>query len=109
MLAAAFFTRPLESRCARRARRAEFSCSRIAACREIRPCDALRLRLITLRATIPVSSTLSTPIQARPRVMRTTTPESGNPRTAIAARPTAIGTRWAGPGIPLTLRSATCR
>ncbi len=49
--------------------------------------------MTTLSATIPTSSTPSTPIQARPRVIRTIRPESGSWRTAVAA-PTAIGISW---------------
>src|SRR4051794_15574913 len=58
--------------------------------RSILPAEAARLRVTTFRATIPTSSTPSTAIQVRPRVIRTIRLESGRCRTAVAV-PTAIG------------------
>ena len=57
------------------------------------PEEAAKLSVTTLRATIPTSSTPSTAIQARPRVIRTIRPESGSWPTATAVRP-AKGISW---------------
>ena len=75
-----------ESRSSIWARSAEFSVSSSSICSESRPEPALRLRLITLRATIPPSSAQSTAIQPRPRVSRKIRPESERSRTAPALR-----------------------
>jgi hypothetical protein len=81
-------------------------------CWSICPAVAAKLRVATLRATIPTRSSPSTPIQARPRVIRTTKLESGSWRTASAVRTavtTSLGWVVAGRRFGVGLRAGARR
>ena len=93
MLAAADRTRPLARSRASWALSTEFSWLRVSMFCSTLPAVAVRLRVATLSATIPIRSRPSSGIQARPRVRRLIAPESGSWRTATAVRPTARGIR----------------
>src|SRR3982751_3842089 len=74
------------------------------------PDPAVRLGLITLRATIPTSIAPSTAIQPRPRVRRMITLESEMSRTAPALRTAACG-KSAAPATAglISLPAGACR
>src|SRR3954447_8580270 len=70
------------------------------------PEPAVRLRLSTLRATMPTRRAPRTPIQPRPRVRRMITLESEKSRTAPALRTAACGNSAAPATAGLISRAA---